>query len=303
MKAPLAVALGWALLGAGCLSVVGPEPKPKPVVRSVPPKPGQHISKPFPMIWISPGTFTMGTASSPPPPDGKEGEAHSPPRRVTISRGFWMGRHEVTQEEYSQVVKIGMPSRFPRNPRRPVDSIDWLQAVTFCKLLTEQERAAGRLPENHAYRLPTEAEWEYACRAGSVRRFPWGDEPDPKRLKSVAWFEGNVCRANKPSGASARDANGRYGSTRNVEGKRPNAWGLHDLHGNVWEWCLDAWTDHLPGGEFTDPIETAPGLNRVDRGGGWDSKATQCASDTRVPFPASSRSPMQGFRVVLAPTQ
>ncbi len=299
MKVPLALALGLALLGSGCMSVVSPEPRPKPIARPVPPKPGQEIAKPFPMVWIAPGTFTMGT----PPPAGAPGESNPPPRRVTIARGLWMGRHEVTQAEYTQVVRIGMPSRFPGNPRHPVDSIDWLQAVTFCKLLTEQERAAGRLPENHAYRLPTEAEWEYACRAGSVHRFPWGDEADRKRLKALAWFEGNVCTPKEPSGESAQDPSGRYGRTQNVERKRPNAWGLYDMRGNVWEWCLDAWTDQLPGGDFTNPLEAVVGLNRVDRGGGWDSPATLCANDARVPFPASSRSPMQGFRVVLAPTR
>ena len=157
--------------------------------------------------------------------------------------------------------------------------------MAYCKALTERERSAGRLGTNGVYRLPTEAEWEYACRARTSTRFSYGDDPGYTNLTKYAWYEDN-------SG----------GETHPVGQKLPNPWGLYDMHGNVWEWCQDWWLERLPGGSPLDPQGPAAGSARVVRGGCWGlwiGVNSYCRSASRIYFFPNSGDSRVGFRVLL----
>ncbi len=229
------------------------------------------------MVWIPPGTFKMGGAMD---PTGRSSPAGLE-RNVTLTRGFWLGGHEVRQGEWEAVMGSN-PSFFKGHPDLPVERVSWEEAVEYGRELTERERAAGRLPAGHAYALPTEAQWEFACRAGTTTTYSFGDhEPD---LDRHGWHLGN-------SG----------GRTHPVGTLQPNPWGLHDLHGNVWEWCADGWVDRLPGGSVTDPTGPARSSFRVMRGGAWDIGARFCRSADRHGLPPSARAGNLGFRIALVP--
>jgi formylglycine-generating enzyme required for sulfatase activity len=234
------------------------------------------------LVWIPPGIFTMGSPTNEVDRSDNEG----PQTAVAISRGFWMGKYEVTQGEYEAVMGSN-PSHFTGNPNRPVEQVSWDDATNYCGQLAQRERAAGRILINSVYRLPTEAEWEYACRAGTTTRFSYGDDPGYTNLTNYAWYDGN-------SG----------GTTHPVGQKLPNSWGLHDMHGNVWEWCQD-WRGPYPGGIVIDPQGPATGEYRVLRSGGWGiyGLARGCRSaDRGLGYPDTWVSYV-GFRVVLAPGQ
>ncbi len=255
------------------------------------------------MVWISPGTFTMGSPDT-------EAERHSwegPQTRVTISQGFWMGKYEVTQGEYSPMMGSN-PSYFttkdaygnPISPdlSRPVEQVSWNDAVAYCGALTTRERNAGRLPDGYVYRLPTEAEWEYACREGTTTAFHYG----PSLRSGMANFygyeeyEASIGRYYNPSGIY-------LGRTTSVGSYAPNAWGLYDMHGNVWEWCHDWGSGDLPGGSVTDPQGPSAGSGRVIRGGSWLDDARWCRSAYRNFYYPDYTYLDIGFRVVLAPSQ
>lgn len=229
------------------------------------------------MVWIEPGEFVMG---SPEDEVGRFLDKESPQTHVTLTRGYWIGRYEVTQGEYEELIGSN-PSLFKGNPQRPVEDVTWFNAMDYCTRLTERERTAGNLPAGFAYRLPTEAEWEYAARAGTTTRFSYGDDPDYKLLGAYAWYGGNSGLITHPVGQ-----------------KHPNPWGLYDLHGNVFEWGLD-WFGQLPGGSVTDPQGPDTGTDRIIRGGYWDSSPAFCRSAMRVHFIPSVRISYLGFRVVL----
>jgi formylglycine-generating enzyme required for sulfatase activity len=180
------------------------------------------------MVFIPAGTFTMGSPSTELDRYSNEG----PQTQVTISQGFWMGKYEVTQGEY-QAVMGSNPSAFPGDLQRPVEMVSWVDATNYCGKLTQQARKAGKLPSGYVYRLPTEAEWEYGCRAETTTRFGYGDDPSYTRLGNYAWYDSNSGQTTYPVGR-----------------KQPNAWGLYDMYGNVWEWCLD-WYGPYPGGSVT----------------------------------------------------
>jgi formylglycine-generating enzyme required for sulfatase activity len=229
-------------------------------------------------LFIPPGTFRMGSPSN----ELDRFDWEGPPTAVTIRRGFWMGIHEVTQGEYEE--RMGNnPSAFPGNDRHPVEQVSWDDAQDYCAALTEHERAAGRIPINAVYRLPTEAEWEYACRAWTSTRFSHGDDPGYQELSEYAWHWHNSGLTTQPVGQ-----------------KLPNPWGLHDLHGNVWEWCQDGWSEHLPGGTVVDPWTPATGPDRVLRGGGWSYEPKNCRSASRSRAASGDRFHGFGFRIVLA---
>jgi formylglycine-generating enzyme required for sulfatase activity len=202
---------------------------------------------------------------------------------VTISKDYYLGVTEVTQGQYEKVMGTN-PSYFQKRVIRksdssmyPVEQVSWEDAVEFCKRLSDlpQEKAAGRV-----YRLPTEAEWEYACRAGSKSAYSFGNEQDS--LAAYAWFSENGDRKTHPVGQ-----------------KKPNALGLYDMHGNVWEWCSD-WYGEYPKGAVSDPVGPREGSLRVGRGGSWDDEAALCRSANRGRLNPSGRTLDIGFRVALS---
>lgn len=223
------------------------------------------------LVWIAPGSFLMGS----PPEEGGRDKAEGVQRRVTLSRGFWLGKTEVTQRQYEAVVGQN-PSRFKEvGPDGPVERVSWVDATTYCEKLTERERQAGRLPEGYEFNLPTEAQWEYACRAGSTDAYPG-------YLDAMAWYEEN-------SG----------GMTHVVAQKQPNAWGLHDMAGNVLEWCFD-WYGAYGVEAETDPTGPSFGHFRMARGGSWRVGAEVCRSAARAGGSAGRRDYTIGFRVALS---
>jgi len=245
---------------------------------------GIHPTPGTNMVFIGPGTFTMGSPSS----EVGHGSNEGPETVVTLSQGFWIGKYEVTQEEY--VAVIG-PSLFQFHfPTLPVDFESWSTATNYCQKLTERETAAGRIPAGYVYRLPTEAEWEYACRAGTTTPFGVGDRTGLSSTQ--ANFDGGF-----PSGAAAK---GPFLNRTTIGGAyAANAWGLYDMHGNVWEWCQDLYGPY-PGGNVTDPKGSATGSTRVLRGGGYTSVGNGCRSAKRDNRAPTYKNVGQGFRVVLA---
>jgi len=198
---------------------------------------------------------------------------------VTITRDFWLGTFEVTQTEY--VALMGRnPSRFTGESNRPVEKLSYFDAQAYCVALSAREREAGRLPPGYEYRLPSEAEWEYACRAGTTNRFSFGD--DPQAASAFAWTQENSDSTTHPVGL-----------------KRPNPWGLHDMHGNVWEWCLD-WFAPYPEEPATNPTGPATGKFKVFRGGGWNQEVEFARSANRFMMSPSNGIYFVGFRVALS---
>jgi formylglycine-generating enzyme required for sulfatase activity len=212
------------------------------------------------MKLLYPGRFMMG----------EERETH----QVTLTKRVWISVYQVTQEQYGRV--MGAKPSPCRGPRNPVEVISWEDALEFCRRLSEmrEETLAARI-----YRLPTEAEWEYACRAGTPTIFTFGN--DQSKLGEYAWYDNNSC-----------------GQTHPVGEKKPNAWGLYDMHGNVWEWCAD-WYGDYPKGAVTDPVGPSKGSFRVSRGGSWNNVAANCRSASRNRNDPSRRSYGLGFRVAL----
>ena len=253
------------------------------------------------MVWIPCGTFTMGSPASEPARLLSEG----PQTEVTFSKGFWMGRYEVTQGEYLEVIGSN-PSYFigashGTDLSRPVEKVSWFDCVAYCAVLTTRERNAGRLPAGYLYRLPTEAEWEYACRAGTTTAYRYGDAlrsgmANFNGLSEYPPCGGQLDYCYNPSGTA-------LGRTTGVGSYAPNAWGLYDMHGNVLEWCSDWWSSSLPGGNVTDPQGVPTGSYRVLRGGGWCGYAFYCRSAGRGYGDPGARGNFVGFRVVLVPGQ
>jgi formylglycine-generating enzyme required for sulfatase activity len=202
---------------------------------------------------------------------------------VTLTRDFWIGKYEVTQGEFQGVMGVN-PSHFAGMSNHPVEKVSFVAASNYCVRVTSREREQGRLPAEFEYRLPTEAEWEYACRAGSTNRFYFG--PTPEGGDAHAWTAEN-CEA----------------TTHPVGLKKPNAWGLHDMHGNVWEWCAD-WFEPYPPRPLTDPTGPAThGTNKykVFKGGGWNQDLQYGGASSRFMMSPSNGIHFVGFRIVLSP--
>ncbi len=221
------------------------------------------------LLPVPAGSFLMGSEGG----DSDE----KPVTRVTISRAFWLGKQEVTQGEWVAVMGSN-PSHF-KGDRLPVESVSWEECREFLRKLNGRERAAGKLPAGYEYVLPTEAEWEYACRAGTTGKWASGD--NESGLGEYAWYDQN-------SGSK----------THEVGGKKANGWGFHDMHGNVWEWC-DDWYGNYPGGTVTDPTGPKTGSLRVRRGGSWNSSSGLCRSALRLGNVAGIRFYVLGFRLAL----
>jgi formylglycine-generating enzyme required for sulfatase activity len=233
---------------------------------------------PFPsLVPVAAGSFAMGST---------RGVFHElPVHTVQITRPFWIGQCEVRQDEWQAVMGTN-PSRL-RRPDHPVERVSWNDAIAYCAALSAMERAAGRLPPGYVYRLPTEAEWEYACRAGTTSEWNTG--------WALTCADANFYgRVSIPAPC--------VGSTARVESYAPNAFGLHDAHGNVLEWCLDAWdrSANYPPGPVADPLETR-GPERILRGGSFPEADFGCRSARRASAPPGTAVETIGFRVALAP--
>lgn len=231
---------------------------------------------------IPAGSFVMGSTSGEVGRDSDEG----PTRQVRISRPFYMGVTEVTQRQYEGVMGEN-PSLFS-DEQNPVEGVWWEQAIEFCRRASE---ITGR-----KVRLPTEAEWEFSCRSGSTTMFSFGD------AVSDLGLYGNYCdraESSYPPAIKAMEGGDRY-RPQPVASLKPNAWGLYDMHGNVFEWCSDFYRDSYSELTDTDPQGASSGAYRVLRGGSWASPSWQCRSAYRHRFTADGRfNNLIGFRVVV----
>jgi formylglycine-generating enzyme required for sulfatase activity len=241
------------------------------------------------LCWCPPGRFRMGS-----PPGEPERRPDETPVEVTLSRGFWMGKYEVTHGQWKRVAGEFPGTLLPgETDDFPVHSINYLEAEGFCRKLTESASTSGELPEGWAFRLPTEAQWEYACRAGSTTATAFGDSLSSKQAN----FQG------KPYNGAEEGPS--RGGPAPVGSYPANAWGLHDLHGNVYEWCRDWYHQRLPGGDDPDLSARKGARNRdgtysrVRRGGGWCDDGQPCRSARRLRYEPERRSDHIGFRVVV----
>jgi formylglycine-generating enzyme required for sulfatase activity len=216
------------------------------------------------LTLVPAGRFFLGSPAS---EEGRE-EDEGPAYRVEIGRALYVGVTEVTQGQWKKLMGNN-PSRF-KGDTLPVDSVSWEDAAEFCARLTQREHMV--------YRLPTEAEWEYACRAASRGAFCFGSKSDD--LGKYAWFSQNSSGRTQPVGT-----------------KLPNAWGLYDMHGNLWEWCSDWYGEYSPGSR-KDPRGPSSGTLRVCRGGCWGSEARACRAADRNYGKPEQRDAFRGFRVV-----
>ncbi len=252
-----------------------------------------------PMCWCPAGSFVMGSPLSEPDRDDDDESQVN----VTLSQGFWLGQSEVTQGQWSSVmqsepwsgkdyVQSGWtyPAVYVSHGLSADGTVEADSAVEFCRRLTSRERSAGRLPDGWQYTLPTEAQWEYACRASTdatADTTPYSFVGGAERLGDYAWYNANASSVEQ-----------EYAHA--VMQKRPNAWGLHDMHGNVWEWCQDTYNVALPGGR--DPVVLSAVSFRVVRGGSWYLSAWDCRSANRGGFDPSFRCFDLGFRLSLSPS-
>jgi formylglycine-generating enzyme required for sulfatase activity len=210
-----------------------------------------------------------------------------PAHPVTISRAFYMGKFTVTQAQYEAVTGTN-PSQF-KGPQNPVETVSWDDATAFCKQLNAQLQAQAV-----AVRLPTEAEWEFACRAGTKSRFYSGDSDSD--LDSVAWYCNDIT-LRFGFAVGQRHGNGTH---HPVGGKKSNWFGLYDMHGNVFQWCLDAYRKDYQKLSLTDPINNTRGDDYIIRGGYWNAIPELCRSAYRSRNLPNHRATSVGFRVVLS---
>jgi len=232
------------------------------------------------MIWVQPGTFVMGSPTTETGRGTNETE-----HNVTLTQGFYLGKYEVTQAQYEAVMGFN-PSEFnaTSNGGRPVEDLNWTEALAFCEQLTIRERNAGRIPSDWAYVLPTESQWEYACRAGTTTVYSWGDDINSSHANynwDGDWNTGSDFK-------QTRDV-GQYG---------PNPWGFFDMHGNVWEWTADRFAAAYPtDNPSIDPTGPASGSDRVVRGGSWHDAGAGLRSARRGSSSPGHRGSNIGFRV------
>jgi formylglycine-generating enzyme required for sulfatase activity len=285
------------------------------------------------MVWIPPGKFLMGSPASETGRKPDEG----PQTEVTLTRGFWLGRTMVTIAQWKSVMNLDVRGqlskmlhddtlydlggkkqtvrdymRFGRDDDPgdhiggeagdlPMYFVSWNDAMEFCQKLTARERTAGSLPPGYEYTLPTEAEWEYACRAGTSNATYAGpmvvDGRSAPVLDNLAWYS-----ANSPDGYTGKGFNvsGRTGGPHPVAQKQPNDWGLYDMYGELWQWCRDSYGPY-PGGSVTDPIGPPTGTDCVNRGGSFGSGPRDERSANRAKNPPAEASAYRGFRLALCP--
>ena len=239
-------------------TVEGFAPKPNYIVKS---------ALNMELIWCPPGSFIMGPGEA----NADDGPAHP----VILTKGFYLGKYEVTQEEYEKVIGNN-PSRF-KGAKLPVEGIRWNDAIAFCARLNQR----GRLPRGLSFSLPTEAQWEYACRAASKSNYSWGNNINPDLANySSSGFEKTVL----------------------VGSYQQNPWGFFDMHGNVREWTFD-FRGIYKGYLVADPVGSNAEPNRAYRGGSWNVSAQYVRSTGRSRFPKNHRANEIGFRLCLAPAR
>jgi formylglycine-generating enzyme required for sulfatase activity len=285
------------------------------------------------MQWIPEGTFLMGSPES----DSFAKADEKPQMRVTLTKGFWLGKTTVTIGQWKDVTGLGVrtqllgmlhddtlydfggkqetvrdymhfsrdadPAQYlaGQSDSLPMYFVSWNDAMQFCRDLTEHERAAGRLPAGYEYNLPTEAQWEYACRAGTTNATYAGpmavENGKAPVLDDLAWYSGN-----SPDGYTGKGfkVGERIGGPHPVAQKQPNAWGLYDMTGNIWQWCRD-WYGSYYRGELTDPTGPPAGTGRVNRGGSFGSGPGDERSANRAKNPQAEASAYRGFRLALCP--
>ncbi len=238
------------------------------------------------MVRVPGGKFTMGAA------DGeKEANENEYPQQTLILPEFWMGQYVITQAQWRAAMgpkvinakQTAYISNRVKKPLQPIENIFWTDAVDFCQKLSRQTR--------RDYRLPSNAQWEYACRAGAITPFHFGDTLTP----TLANYNGNYTYDQGPKGIYREQ-------TTEVGCFPPNAFGLYDMHGNVWEWCLDGWQSFEAGGSSEQAVQRLSGQKKSLRGGSWFYLPTNCRSAYHLTYPFHNRTDDIGFRVVcLAP--
>jgi formylglycine-generating enzyme len=324
-------------LFASLFIIAGCDASKRATSKSSQPVAGKPWNLPLPgsmpgMEWIAPGTFTMGSPTS---EEGRKAD-ESPETQVTLTKGYWLEKTELTIGQWKAVTgeslrdhvikmlndetiydfggqkrKLREFMNFNRddpdrilaneNDSLPMYFVSWDDAMEFCKKLTIQEKEKGRIPKGYEYTLPTEAEWEYACRAGTTTATFAGplviQNGSAPALANIAWYAGNS-RVNYQGKKVGNSGAG----PRNAGEKKPNKWGLQDMPGNIWEWCRD-WYGPYPGGNVTDPTGAAIGTGRVNRGGSWGSGANDSRSANRAVNPQPEKSAYRGFRIALCIAQ
>ena len=251
------------------------------------------------MRWIPPGTFQMGSPEDEPGRFDREGPRHT----VQLTQGFWLADTPCTQELWTEVMGSN-PSRF-QSPQRPVEKVSWRDCQRFLQAAEERQ------PGLH-WKLPTEAQWEYACRAETKGAIWLGDleilgSNNAPLLNEIAWYAGNSGvdfdskEGRDSSGWEEKQFPHKWAGTREVKGKEANPWGLFDMLGNVFEWCADSWgREPYPGDSRVDPIGTGGSLRMV-RGGSWYSLASYVRAAFRRGFASGSRRDYLGFRLSRGP--
>ncbi|MBX7258619.1 MAG: formylglycine-generating enzyme family protein [Candidatus Hydrogenedentes bacterium] len=227
-------------------------------------------------VWCPPGGFQMGAC----PLDGESDSSETPKHKVAIDQGFWISKHEITQAQWESVMGSnpswfqGAIVSFVDSSNRPVENVSWDEVQSFITTINAANPGSN-------FRLPSEAEWEYACRARTVTRFYWGEDPFYTRIDDYAWYSDN-------EGVQTND----------VGGKRPNGWNLYDTSGNVWEWVQDWYHEDYTGAPADGSAwENPTGTTRVIRGGSWSSASSCRASARNSELPVYSSNNV-GFRLV-----